>query len=137
MVTSENAKLPIWINLTLAIIATFLASFEYLEHSYALTSSWEFVALVLLILGLFISQKVLKNRGIKLKLFPATKIGVFCFLLGVLSALFFSDWLSYLHDSYSPFFSYIMMMIFMVFVIYLGNKYPLSESVSKVNLSAS
>lgn len=134
--TSNNAQMPTWFNLFLSLICTVFVSFEYLDYRFGMPNFGEGILLLLLISSLVGWDKILKKRGINAKIFPFTKIAASGFLLGVFSAIFFSDLLLFLHNNYSQFFSYFMMLFLTAFIYYLGKKYPLSESIPEVKQSA-
>lgn len=134
--TSNNAQMPTWFNLFLSSICTVFVSFEYLDYRFGMPNFGEGILFLLLIAGIVGWDRILKKRGINAKILPFTKIAAFGFLLGVFSAMYFSDLLMLLDNNYSQFFSYFMMLFLTAFIYYLGKKYPLSESIPEVNQSA-
>ncbi len=129
--TAEVARLPLWLNVTFSILFTWLVSYDYFGVRYETDGAHVFVPFILLFGGLFFWYRWLKKRGMKPKVFALTKVSFFAFLGGMLSAMFFSDILSFLHDNYSPIPAYALMICFACLFGYLSDKYPLSEPVSE------
>lgn len=124
---SESVRMPVWLNMYFSILFSYVVFFDYLNTFLKMYLSADLVLYVIMIGSLFFWFKSLAKKGIKLKLFPKTKITVLMFCFGAFSAAFCSPIARFLHQQIHPIMSVIFILFIGSLLFYIWHKYPLSE----------
>lgn len=130
-ITLNTVRVPMWLNVSLSILVTWIFSFDYINHYFELATKWEWIPFFLVLIGSSIWYVVLRKRGMKVKVFALNKLTILVIAFFFLIELFYSDLLWYLHDNYNYYLSFLVMLCFASVVGYLGYKYPLPEAISE------
>ena len=125
------ARMPLWLNITFCTLVTWFVYFELINRKLMLSEVFEYFIAISALALVAIWSRYLKKKGLKVKWLPNKAISYFICAVGLLFGFFSDNIANYSYEVLAPWGVYVVPVVTGIVFVYLGNRFPLSQGVSK------